>query len=513
MRYSPVVEQDFELSKMADYKRFLKRLGSNITFESDKWVCDKLVRSPAEVSSSVTLWFSAVPVYFKEMAKVYCIVNFVNGNGVKSVALNLVSITNYIRFLHESHHNTQHFDVSRAAAIQYYHWLNESEYAEATKASLWYGMSKFCRKMRKWDDGFAHNPFSENPFSRYLKKEYKYIPEDIVRQLDSAFQDADVLPHIRCIYWIMRLIPSRINEVLGMKINCLKPYNGHYCLFIPTWKQNGGYFEPELRVIHIEDTGIAANLLSLVRQQQQTAITFQSRLAETQKGYLFVFQRGYQRKCGRIDYCDEYMAANATHVKGRFLQVCERHNVLDENGDVFRFTSHQLRHNGITDRLAAGFTPEQIRFMTAQHGDAMILKAYNHLDLLPEVITEKQNYILSEPRDINNDQVLFCGRILNMDEQLEKRLLRNIRAHRVLGGICSDITGCRSNMFLCLSCEHFVPDVDQYEFFIQQVATWNQKAIAFKDFPLIRKHATENAELFHSIVIKITNIIGGCTDE
>lgn len=79
-------------------------------------------------------------------------------------------------------------------------------------------------------------------------------------------------------------------------------------------------------------------------------------------------------------------------------------------------TTHQFRHNGITDRLAAGFTAAQIAEMTGHHGDAMIFNAYAHLNLMPETIREKQNYVLAERQESDKRYVLFGGRILNMDE-------------------------------------------------------------------------------------------------
>lgn len=87
-------------------------------------------------------------------------------------------------------------------------------------------------------------------------------------------------------------------------------------------------------------------------------------------------------------------------------------------------TTHQFRHNGITDRLAAGFTAAQIAEMTGHHGDAMIFNAYAHLNLMPETIREKQNYVLAERQESDKRYVLFGGRILNMDEQVEQRLMK-----------------------------------------------------------------------------------------
>ena len=101
------------------------------------------------------------------------------------------------------------------------------------------------------------------------------------------------------------------------------------------------------------------------------------------------------------------------------------YGVRDQDGNLYKVTTHQFRHNGITDRLAAGFTATQIADMTGHHGDAMIYNAYTHLDLKPETIIEKQEFVSQESGTRDERYILFGGRILNISEQLEKRLLKN----------------------------------------------------------------------------------------
>lgn len=90
-----------------------------------------------------------------------------------------------------------------------------------------------------------------------------------------------------------------------------------------------------------------------------------------------------------------------------------------------------------------------------------------------------------------------------MNEQLEKRLLNNLRAHRVRGGICSDITGCKSDMWNCLECKFFVPDAEQRDYYIEQIALWKAKQEKFREFPLIRENAERNVKLFECVLKKI----------
>ena len=170
---------------------------------------------------------------------------------------------------------------------------------------------------------------------------------------------------------------------------------------------------------------------------------------------------------------------------------------------VYALTTHQFRHNGITDRLEAGFTLPQIADMTGHHGDAMLFGSYAHLDLKPKTLVQKQKYVLNEQENSENPFIMFGGRILNMEEQLEKRLLKNIRAHRVRGGICGDITGCRSDMWNCLDCKHFIPDREQLPYFREQVLSWQSKAEKFNDYPMIYNNALRNAELFEKKVKKV----------
>lgn len=112
---------------------------------------------------------------------------------------------------------------------------------------------------------------------------------------------------------------------------------------------------------------------------------------------------------------------------------------------------------------------EQIADMTGHHRNAMIWNAYAHLDLKPETIVKKKRFVLKESVDEESKYIIFSGRISGMDELLEKRLLKNIRAHRVPGGICGDVTGCKSDMWNCLVCEDFIPDSDQEPYFVYQI--------------------------------------------
>ena len=140
--------------------------------------------------------------------------------------------------------------------------------------------------------------------------------------------------------------------------------------------------------------------------------------------------------------------------------------------------------------------------MTAHHGSAMIYASYAHLDLFPETLSEPREYFCETPEK-KSPYILFGGRILNMDVITEARLLANLRAHRVPGGICADITHCRSDMWNCLECVHFIPEKEQLPYFEEQAKAWRDKVEKFKNYSIMEANFSEIADRFQQIIQKM----------
>lgn len=61
---------------------------------------------------------------------------------------------------------------------------------------------------------------------------------------------------------------------------------------MPTWKQNGGYLEPQLRRIYLKYSGHGKFLIDMIREQQEIARSLQSSLPDHQKEcYLHIRQK------------------------------------------------------------------------------------------------------------------------------------------------------------------------------------------------------------------------------
>jgi len=491
-----VVAETYMESHKQRYRDFLNQVGKDVEFESERWVCDAYLRNPSDYMSKVTISFKTTPERYKEMMKYFAIIRLLNGIhpvGIKGM------VNGAARFLEYSIKNGVDFNLEHltpSTASQYKSHLDELMLSEASKSSLWQSVHVFLKEMNGFENTTLKNPFVINPYMEGKRHAYKYIPEDVLKRLDQVFYSEEIELKFRLVYWLLRLIPSRISEILGMKIDCLKHFNGHYQLFIPTWKQNGGHREPILRTIRLENDGICAYLIELLDEQKTDALRIQEHFKGQEKGYLFAYQDSIV--LDGIKYDKQTYRLMKWNLASKMLKdICVKYEIRDASGEIYHLTSHQFRHNGVTDRLAAGFTMEQIAEMTGHHGNAIIFESYTHLNLMPEKIIEKQRYVLNES---GGKAIMFAGRILNLDEQLEKRLLKNIRAHRVRGGICSDITGCKSDMFICLECEHFIPEKEQLPYFKEQLIEWDNKVEIFKGIESIKMMAKKNSVLFQNVI-------------
>lgn len=494
---------NYDDRKKARYLELLDQIGASIDFNEDIWVCDKRIRSAAEQISHVSIRFTKVPEAYKELCKYFAIIRLLSGNTVRTVQGNVTSLTAFLKFLAEAYGSLRISSCNTGVASSFKEYLDALQLGAQTKRNIWSCAGNFLRTMDGFDGVKCKNPFYLNPYPSKKKVDSKYIPEGVAKSLDAVFMSEDIDLYMRCLYWILRLIPSRISEVVGMKIDCIKPFNENAVVFIPTWKQNGGHMEPVLRSIHLQEEGMAGYLIGLIREQQLAAIALQSQLPANKQDALFTYPRKIHYKNGTSSRESGPTVMTISNTNFHFARICKQYGIGGEGGKPYNLTSHQFRHNGISDRLEAGFTIEQIASMTGHHGDAMIWNAYAHLSLKPEAIVRKQRYVLEEPDDTENNYILFGGRILHMEDRLEKRLMKNIRAHRVPGGICGDITGCKSDMWACPGCDSFIPDKDQLPHFEEQVVMWREKAVRFSDFPLIHASSLKNASLFEQIVKKL----------
>ena len=509
---SVLIREDFSHNIRGRLLGLLPLLGDGIRFDDDKWICHKLRRSPSQNLTQRTLRFNKTPLQFNSIVKFFVLKRFENGRGFETMYNAVKHINPFLKFYSERYPECLLSSITPGVILEYKMYVEPLQYSQATKEHRWSTLNTFFDELAGWRELPAKKPTTcSNPFNRDRKKvEGKYIPETVLRQLDNAFRNENIPVYQRAIYWILRSFPSRVSEVAGAKLDCLKPFNDNWVLFLPSWKQNGGYMEPEMRALHIKYEGHGKYLVDLLRQQRNISESLQDKIPKDDRGLLFTFNevkfnRPRYEKNGSITYrqCHTIQVANIFIVRSFLCSVCRYHHVTDNNGRPYTVTTHQFRHNGITDRLYAGFSPVEIRYMTAQKSDTMLLDSYNHLEQMPERLIEKQ-LCIQQNRAVEDNRVYFKGRILNMDNQLENRLLKNLRSHKLKYGICSDMAGCKNDtLYDCLACSYFIPDVNDLDYYEEQVKLWTNKIQMYKAQPFLVDKAINNLNLYNKIVNRI----------
>lgn len=496
-----------------------KQLGTNVEFNSDVWFCDKLKKSDGHSNKKYILRFDKINKKYKEIIKYYILKEI--GNIQISTLHTKISYFNlFFKFLETECNCIDLRLVDEIIINKFKIYLQKQKHSKGWKQSVYSAIYKFFKVMHDWPELPKYTPISRNnPFTRTFKDKKikgKYIPDFVSSQIDGLFLNTKLPIHYRLTYWLLRSIPSRISEIAGMKIGCLKEYQNNYIITIPTWKQNGGYINEEKRLIHIKYEGHGKYLIDLIKQQEHIAKSLQNNVDK--KNLLFTVYKtrlnGKKfKETGEIEFIKENTVVifNESNMAIMLRNICRRFKITDENGKLFTLSSHQLRHTGITDRLYHGFTLVEIRDMTSHKGNQMLWNAYHHIQ--PEESKKIQNKVIDKKyNDTDNMPVYFRGRILNIDKKTEKRLLRNPRAYEISDGkyslgICSNILSCSSGLFECLSCEYFIPDYDSLEYYEEQVKIWKKKVHLFRNQRQALENAQYNLNCYKAIVEKIKNNI------
>lgn len=520
------VTYDFSKSKEELFIKSLSTYGTDINFDDDVWFCDKLITNQTRLKKYYTLYFSRVPEKYKSELKYYCIYRLSASSSTKDVKEKITSITKLLDFIEKEKLDIS--ELNRGAETEFTKYLdsyikdNGEKLSVSYKSSIFNSSKHFIDFIVSFKGYNSSNSFSikRNPYKDkiVLNHDYKYIPDNIISQLDEAFKREDIPRTLKVFYWIARSIPSRVSEVLEMSLNCLKPYGDNaYTITIPTRKQTGGYHNAKLRMVTLNYNGHGKFLIDLIKEQIEYSKLIQNKLPEEKKGFLFAYQvqtynERHFKETGEHTYypSNRYSVVNTDKVADNLNRFCKRYNIKKEDGSIYSLTSHQLRHNGITERIYAGFTPLQIMLMTEHQNDEMITKSYTHRK--EQVLLEKQRAVNGECVSPENtaSPILFKGRILNMDDRTEERLLKNLRAHRLKGlGICSDFTKCQNNILACLdNCDNFIPDAENLDYFKEQIEVCDMKIEKFKNNKQLKENIEYNRSLYIKVVRKIeTNLI------
>jgi integrase len=184
-----------------------------------------------------------------------------------------------------------------------------------------------------------------------------YIPDSVLEQL---FTHIDDLPkEIVPVVWIAFKTGLRISDILGLTSDCLERLNGKYSIITDIEKTYViGHRIPI-------DEELATILAVLIHNSKEN-----SNQDNNPEGFIFVRYRGSRK--GK--------PFSQRWVREALDSLVKQNNIVDENGKLFHFKTHQFRHTFAVKMLNAGADILTVQELLAHASPEMTLRYARLLD-------------------------------------------------------------------------------------------------------------------------------------
>jgi integrase len=251
-------------------------------------------------------------------------------------------------------------------------------------------------------------------YPRYVSsssRQVKYIPETVLRQLDTT------LEHLPSIYIpvviVLRASGWRISDVLSLKHElCLEYQDGHFWLVGDIQKTR--VFNHRIPITQEVATVVLAQI-ALVMQQYTPE--------ENPRGWLFPAPKERAEYRRRFLQGEPLCAAGVNNALNRLAEI---YHIRDEQGNIFHFRSHAFRHTKAVELINNGMSLVMVQQWMAHASPEMTLvyakiqdktmreqweKTLKHgivqfNDGKPEYVSgRKMLTILNEPETFNPERV------------------------------------------------------------------------------------------------------------
>lgn len=265
--------------------------------------------------------------------------------------------------------------------------------------------------------------------------------------LDTYFSDfSNTIPTAyRCLYLLLRMIPSRDHETLFMLLDGFSVSEDLMEISFPTHKETPNHRGIEVKHHRYADQYPENLLLRSLQEQKEYAQRCQANIEEDRfKGRLMVSPRNPKR----LVTADEFNA---------FLEdVCEEQGITDAYGKSTKITMYSLRHaNGAEMAASAEFSREEFTRAFAhnsRYSDDSYSYASKHDELCATAPhTEAVRSVLtSSTAEDSPAQLVSPTRMERMQADTQTKLIGAT-------SVCQE-KNCEPQFSHCVSCESFRPD-------------------------------------------------------
>lgn len=472
---------------------------SQSLFDDDTWVVDNAFCDKNTNRNKKSIYFSQIKNEpLKNEVKLWILYRLMKRRSVSTLVDDVTHVSKLANCIDG---NINSFDkITPAHVLNFYNLIFENSPEITLRGQLrdWYGVKTFANEMKLKTLKSCMNKYVVEQYPQNPKVDSKYIPDDVAIKMDIIMK-LDTIPlAYRCVYWSLRLIPNRITEVLSLTTNCLKQIDEDtYMITFPTFKQAGSYYKGSVKMIELKYDGIGKFYIDLIKSQ----IEYTQGLNKNDQFLLYTPVYRMTKPNDKIKFSlmpgRELILLDSHDIWRFFKKVCTAYELKDESGNLVSLTSHQFRHNAITDRLTSGiFRPIEVMGLTAHHNTQMIEQSYTHRS--------------AKDLSIENKKVVFRGRIINTDNDLqENAILKRPFAKRIYKlGVCSDVRECSHDKSQCLRCPYLIPNADELDYYQNEINDWQIKldkanAVGNTDFAELCSYWIESYQILIERILKI----------
>ncbi|BBI34963.1 site-specific integrase [Cohnella abietis] len=489
-------------------------------FDDEVWYCNHKHKD-ARNKSPYKIYFN-LPVResYKKLLKYYALLS---NKQIAPINVDVNQTVFFIRYLEDFYSHLKLKDVNKQILFNYEEFIKENV-PQKSRARYYNSLNSFFKTMR----GFPGIPEQiptkrKNPFRNlHINNNHKYIPDEVARKFDAIMKDEamDIPLELRTAYWLLRSFPNRGTEILSCPIHALKTSYSYYVLFVPTWKQNGGFLVAEIKAIPILNVGHGAYLIELIQRlekQTENRIQEYDDILEEDKKFLFLSEwYGFDKENGKVmkkvykQHENRFSRLTLDKFNRNLEELAHLFQIKDKKGNIAVITSHQFRHNAISDRIyIGGYSDEQVSELS-KHKNMTMLASYKHpiKDAIKKLLTDNR---VAEKQAA----VAMKGKYFNLDENglsAIKRINPNAYLTWEVGGskgigICGQIEKCQPQgtayHFDCYACDWFIPKAEYLNQYNQELDYWHERMERYAKHPNMAasfENAARNAVLLERII-------------
>ena len=196
-------------------KNIIASFSSESDFLDDRWVIDKKEADMNYPAAVREIRFDSFPDVVKQEIKDWVLNQMMRGKKLKGISGRLSVLKGFFGSIT--------IPISKVSAVdimKYYDDVMQDDTCVNTKNRKWNALRNFfedtgCDKQAELMSTYII------PKTQRRKIFSKYIPKEVAAKLDLYFKDEYIPTAYRCIYWIMRLYPSRVEEIVSIKKDAL----------------------------------------------------------------------------------------------------------------------------------------------------------------------------------------------------------------------------------------------------------------------------------------------------